>query len=209
MSIQGHLVFPRDFVWGTATSAYQIEGAKSEDGKGESIWDRFVSTPGKIADGSNGNVACDHYHRYAADFDLMKELGLRSYRFSISWPRIAPDGSGIVNPKGLSFYDRLVDAMLERGIRPFVTLFHWDLPQALQDAGSWTSRTTIDAFLRYTEIVTKKLGDRVKDWMTHNEPWVVAYVGHLFGDQAPGMKDLKTALAVPHGILLSHGKAVR
>jgi beta-glucosidase len=208
MSIQGQLVFPQDFVWGTATAAYQIEGAKEEDGKGESIWDRFASTPGKIADGKNGDVACDHYHRYAADFDLMKELGLRSYRFSISWPRVMPEGSGAVNPKGLAFYDRLVDAMLERGIRPFATLFHWDLPQALQDAGGWTSRATIDAFLRYTETVIRKLGDRVKDWMTHNEPWVVAYVGHLFGDQAPGMHDLKTALAVAHGILLSHGKAV-
>jgi beta-glucosidase len=208
MAIQGRLDFPRDFVWGTATAAYQVEGAWDQDGKGESVWDRFASTRGKIADGSDGRVACDHYHRYAADFDLMKELGLASYRFSISWPRIIPDGRGPVNPKGLAFYDRLVDAMLERGIRPFATLFHWDLPQALQDAGGWTSRTTVDAYVRYAEVVTKALGDRVKDWMTHNEPWVVAYVGHLFGDHAPGLRDLKTALAVAHGILLSHGKAV-
>jgi beta-glucosidase len=208
MAIQGRLDFPRDFVWGTATAAYQIEGAWDQDGKGESVWDRFASTKGKIADGSNGRVACDHYHRYAADFDLMKELGLASYRFSISWPRIIPDGRGPVNPKGLAFYERMVDAMLERGIRPFATLFHWDLPQALQDAGGWTARATVDAFVRYTEVVTKALGDRVKDWMTHNEPWVVAYVGHLFGDHAPGLRELKTALAVAHGILLSHGKAV-
>lgn len=208
MSIQGKLEFPEGFLWGTATAAYQIEGAWDQDGKGESIWDRFASTPGKIADGSDARTACDHYHRFAADFDLMKELGLRNYRFSISWPRIMPDGKGPVNPKGVAFYDRLVDEMLARGIRPFATLFHWDLPQALQDAGGWTNRATVDAFARYTEVVTKALGDRVKDWMTHNEPWVVAYVGHLFGDHAPGMRDLTTALAVAHGILLSHGKAV-
>ncbi len=202
------LAFPEGFVWGTATAAYQIEGAPEADGKGESVWDRFAGTPGKIADGSNGNVACDHYHLYESDFDLMKRLGLRSYRFSLSWPRIVPDGRGSVNAKGLAFYDRLVDAMLERGIRPFATLFHWDLPQALQDEGGWTSRATVTAFARYVEIVTKKLGDRVKDWMTHNEPWVVAYVGHLFGSHAPGLCSLKTALAVAHGILLSHGKAV-
>ncbi len=208
MPTHGQLVFPQQFVWGTATAAYQIEGAKDEDGKGESIWDRFTSTPGKIAGGGDGSVACDHYHRYEADFDLMKQLELRAYRFSIAWPRVIPDGSGTVNPKGLAFYDRLVDAMLARGIRPFATLFHWDLPQSLQDRGGWTSRDTVDAFVRYAEVVVRKLGDRVKDWMTHNEPWVVAYVGHLFGDQAPGTKDLKTALAVAHGILVSHGKAV-
>ena len=208
MSIQGRLEFPEGFVWGTATAAYQIEGAWDEDGKGESVWDRFASTPGRIADGSDARTACDHYHRFAADLDLMKELGLRNYRFSISWPRIMPDGHGSVNPKGVAFYDKLVDEMLARGIRPFATLFHWDLPQALQDAGGWTSRATVNAFARYTEVVTKALGDRVKDWMTHNEPWVVAYVGHLFGDHAPGTRDLKTALAVAHGILLSHGRAV-
>ena len=203
-----HLGFPDGFVWGTATAAYQIEGAKDEDGKGESIWDRFAGTPGKTADGKDARVACDHYHRYAADFDLMKELGLRNYRFSIAWPRVIPDGSGSVNQKGLDFYDRLVDAMRERGIRPFATLFHWDLPQALQDRGGWTNRATVDAFVRYTEAVTRRLGDRVKDWMTHNEPWVVAFVGHLFGDHAPGLHDLPTALATAHGILLSHGRAV-
>jgi beta-glucosidase len=202
------LNFPEGFVWGTATAAYQIEGAKDEDGRGESIWDRFTATPGKIADGMDGSIACDHYHRFESDLDLMKELGLQNYRFSISWPRVVPDGSGAVNAKGLAFYDRLVDTMLSRGIRPFATLFHWDLPQRLQEAGGWTSRATVTAFARYAEIVAKKLGDRVKDWMTHNEPWVVAYVGHLFGAHAPGVCDLKTALAVAHAILLSHGKAV-
>ena len=205
---EARLNFPDGFVWGTATASYQIEGGKDQDGKGESVWDRFAATPGKIADGTTGAVACDHYHLYASDFDLMKELGLRSYRFSIAWPRIVPDGSGAVNQKGLAFYDRLVDAMLERGIRPFATLFHWDLPQALQDRGGWTNRATADAFARYADQVTKKLGDRVKDWMTHNEPWVVAFVGHLFGDHAPGLRDLRTALAAAHGILLSHGMAV-
>jgi beta-glucosidase len=203
-----HLGFPDGFVWGTATAAYQIEGAWDEDGKGESVWDRFAATPGKIADGKDGRVACDHYHRYAADLDLMKELGLRNYRFSVAWPRVFPDGSGPVNAKGLDFYDRLVDAMRERGIRPFATLFHWDLPQALQDNGGWTRRATVDAFVRYVDTVTRRLGDRVKDWMTHNEPWVVAFVGHLFGDQAPGLRDLRTALTTAHGILLSHGRAV-
>lgn len=205
---QARLVFPEGFVWGTATSAYQIEGAQDEDGKGESIWDRFAATPGKIADGTTGAVACDHYHLFESDLDLMKSLDLRAYRFSISWPRVIPDGRGAINAKGLAFYDRLVDAMLERGIRPYATLFHWDLPTPLQESGGWTNRSTADAFVRYTEVVTKKLGDRVKHWMTHNEPWVVAFVGHLFGGHAPGLTDLKTALATAHGILRSHGMAV-
>jgi beta-glucosidase len=208
MAVQDRLMFPQNFIWGTATASYQVEGAASEDAKGESIWDRFTATPGKIADGKDGRVACDHYHRFASDLDLMKELGLRSYRFSISWPRVIPDGSGSVNAKGLAFYERLVDAMLERGIRPFATLYHWDLPQALQDSGGWVNRATVEAFLRYTEAVTRKLGDRIKDWMTHNEPWVSAYVGHLFGEHAPGLRDLRAALAAAHSILLSHGKAV-
>ena len=208
MAQQGFLDFPPGFTWGTATSAYQIEGAAAEDGKGESVWDRFAATPGTIADGSNGRVACDHYHRWAEDLDAMKALGLRAYRFSISWPRVIPDGAGAVNPKGLDFYERLVDGMLARGIRPFATLFHWDLPQKLQEAGGWTNCATVDAFVRYADIVARRLGDRVKDWMTHNEPWVVSFVGHLFGDQAPGLRDLRTALATAHGILLSHGRAV-
>jgi beta-glucosidase len=208
MANRDFLRFPDGFVWGTATAAYQIEGAKDEDGKGESIWDRFAGTPGKTTDGRDARVACDHYHRYLADLDLMKELGLRAYRFSIAWPRVFPDGAGAINPKGMDFYERLVDALLARGIRPFATLYHWDLPQTLQERGGWANRATVDAFVRYTEAVTKRLGDRVKDWMTHNEPWVAAFVGNLFGDHAPGLKDLHTALSVAHGILLSHGRAV-
>ena len=208
MAERDFLRFPDGFVWGTATAAYQIEGAKDEDGKGESIWDRFAGTPGKTADAKDGRVACDHYHRYAADFDLMKDLGLRAYRFSIAWPRVYPDGDGALNPKGLDFYERLVDALLARGIRPFATLYHWDLPQNLQERGGWANRATVDAYVRYAEAVTRRLGDRVKDWMTHNEPWVAALVGNLLGDHAPGLKDLRTALAAAHGILLSHGRAV-
>jgi beta-glucosidase len=202
------LEFPPGFTWGTATAAYQIEGAAAADGKGESVWDRFAATPGKIADGSDGRVACDHYHRYAADLDMMKDLGLHAYRFSLSWPRVIPDGRGAVNPKGLDFYERLVDGMLARGIRPFATLFHFDLPQALHEAGGWARRETVDAYVRYADVVARRLGDRVQDWMTHNEPWVFAFVGHLFGDHAPGVKDLRTALATAHGLLLSHGLAV-
>jgi beta-glucosidase len=202
------LRFPKDFAWGTATASYQIEGAWNEDGKGESIWDRFAATPDHIADRRDGRVACDHYHRFAADLDLMASLGLGHHRFSIAWPRVVPDGDGAVNPAGLDHYDRLVDAMLARGIRPYATLFHWDLPQALQDRGGWAARSTVDAYLRYADATARRLGDRVKDWMTHNEPWVFAFVGHLFGDHAPGLRDLRTALAVAHHLLVSHGAAV-
>ncbi len=202
------LRFPEGFLWGTATSSYQIEGAWDQDGKSESIWDRFAASPGKVADGKDARVACDHYHRYEADLDLARELSPGAYRFSIAWPRVLPGGVGRPNPQGLAFYDRLVDAMLARGIRPFATLFHWDLPQVLQDRGGWTKRATVDAFVEYANVVTRRLGDRVKDWMTHNEPWVVAFVGHLFGAHAPGLRDLRTALAAAHGLLLSHGKTV-
>jgi beta-glucosidase len=204
----GSLEFPKGFVWGSATATYQIDGAWDEAGKGESIWDRFASNPDNIADRRDGRVACDHYHRFADDFDLMASLGLRHYRFSIAWPRVIPDGDGAVNPAGLDFYDRLVDAMLARGIRPYATLFHWDLPQGLQDGGGWAQRSTIDAYVRYADVVARRLGDRVKDWMTHNEPWVFAFVGHLFGAHAPGLRDLRTSLAVAHHLLVSHGKAV-
>ncbi|HEU4728485.1 MAG TPA: GH1 family beta-glucosidase [Kofleriaceae bacterium] len=201
------LEFPPGFVWGTATSAYQIEGAWDEDGKGESIWDRFAADPAHIADRQTARVACDHYHRFRDDLDVMASLHLRSYRFSLAWPRIVPDGTGAINPAGLDFYDRLVDAMLERQIRPYATLFHWDLPAALQDRGGWARRATIDAFVRYADIAARRLGDRVRDWMTHNEPWVVAFCGHLYGVHAPGLRDLPLALATAHGLLVSHGRA--
>jgi beta-glucosidase len=203
-----NLQLPHGFAWGTATSAHQIDGAWNEAGKGESIWDRFAATREHIADGRDGRVACDHHHRFVDDFNLMQALGLRHYRFSIAWPRVIPGGDGAVNAAGLDHYDRLIDALLARGIRPYATLFHWDLPQALQDRGGWAVRSTIDAFVRYADVVARRLGDRVKDWMTHNEPWVFAFVGHLYGAHAPGLRDLPTALAVAHHLLVSHGKAV-
>ena len=202
------LSFPEEFVWGTATSSHQIEGAWNQDGKGESIWDRFGHTPGRIIDGSNADAACDHYHRYREDVRLMSDLGLKAYRFSISWPRIFPSGRGPVNPKGLDFYERLVDALLTAGIEPFATLYHWDLPQKLQDAGGWTNRDVTADFEAYADAVSRRLGDRVRNWITHNEPSVAALVGHLYGDHAPGLEDLKTALQAAHHILLSHGRAV-
>ncbi|RLD03097.1 MAG: beta-glucosidase [Chloroflexi bacterium] len=203
-----NLKFPKNFIWGTATSSYQIEGAWNEDGKGESIWDRFSHTPEKIKDASSGDVACDHYHRYQEDVDLMKSLGMQAYRFSIAWARIFPDGRGEVNQAGLDFYDNLVDALLDAGIRPFVTLYHWDLPQALQDEGGWENRAIVDAFAEYADVVSKRLGDRVKDWITHNEPWVAAYIGNAWGVHAPGKTEYKSALRVAHHLLLSHGAAV-
>lgn len=208
MANDSMLEFGDGFVWGSATASYQVEGAWNEAGKGESIWDRFAADPAHIEDRRDGRVACDHYHRYGTDLALMASLGLRNYRFSIAWPRIVPGGDGEVNEAGLDFYDRLIDAMLERGIRPFATLFHWDLPQALQERGGWANRTTVDAYVRYADVVVRRLGDRVKDWMTHNEPWVYSFCGHLYGVHAPGLKDLPTALAVAHNLLLSHGRAV-
>ncbi len=200
--------FPADFVWGAATSSYQIEGAWDEDGKGESIWDRFSHTPGRIKDGDTGDVACDHYHRWAEDVALMETLGLHAYRFSVSWPRVLPAGRGAVNPAGLDFYDRLVDGLLEAGIEPFVTLYHWDLPQALQDEGGWSVRTTAEAFVEYADVLSRRLGDRVTHWITHNEPAVTVYMAHLYGQHAPGVQDMATALRVSHHLLLSHGWAV-
>ncbi|MGB5655558.1 MAG: family 1 glycosylhydrolase, partial [Acidimicrobiia bacterium] len=173
--------FPEGFVWGSATSSYQIEGAVAEDGRGESIWDRFSHTPGRVKNGDTGDVACDHYHRWGDDVALMQSLNLNAYRFSIAWPRIVPDGDGAVNGSGLDFYDRLVDGLLEAGIDPYVTLYHWDLPQALEDKGGWRSRDTVEAFARYTEVVVDRLGDRVDEWWTINEPWVVAVEGHELG----------------------------
>ena len=204
-----HLLhFPPSFLWGVATSSYQIEGAWDEDGKGESIWDRFTHAEGNIKGGSTGDVAVDHYHRYQEDVQLMKELGLQAYRFSISWPRILPEGRGSVNDKGLDFYRRLVDALLEAGIVPFVTLYHWDLPQALQDEGGWPERAVAEAFVEYTDVVTRHLGDRVEHWITHNEPWVVAFHGYETGEHAPGGEDMDQALRASHHLLLSHGQAV-
>ncbi|MBK8256798.1 MAG: beta-glucosidase [Polyangiaceae bacterium] len=201
--------FPEGFVWGSATSSYQIEGAAHEDGRGESIWDRFAKTPGTIADNSNGNVACDHYHQFATNIDLMASLGMKAYRFSIAWPRILPTGRRAhVETRGLDFYDRLVDRLLEAKIIPFVTLYHWDLPQALEDAGGWPSRDTALAFVDFADVVSRRLGDRVKHWITHNEPWCISVLGHANGHHAPGRSSFPLALATAHHLNLSHGLAV-
>ena len=202
------LSFPSNFLWGAATCAYQIEGAWDEDGRGESIWDRFSHTPGNIIDGSNGDVACDHYHRWPEDIALMKSLGLRAYRFSIAWPRVLPDGRGRVNQAGLDFYRRLVDGLLAADITPFATLYHWDLPQVLQDAGGWPARATAEAFVEYADVVSAALGDRVTNWITHNEPWCISFLSHLLGVHAPGQRDPLAALRAAHHVLLSHGWAV-
>lgn len=199
--------FPEGFMWGAATSAYQIEGAVREGGRGESIWDRFCHTPGKVANGDTGDVACDHYHRLEQDLDLMAELGLNAYRFSVAWPRILPEGTGQPNPAGLDFYRRLVHGLRDRGIRPMATLYHWDLPQALQDRGGWADRDTAQYFADYADVVFRALGDAVPLWVTHNEPWVAAFVGHAFGEHAPGENDWPKALKVSHHLLLSHGLA--
>jgi len=200
--------FPFAFAWGAATSAYQIEGAVHDDGRGESIWDRFCHTPGKIAGGEHANIACDHYRRWRDDIKLMGELGINAYRFSVAWPRVIPTGTGAVNGRGLDFYDRLVDALLDVGIAPFATLYHWDLPQPLEDAGGWPSRATARAFVDYADAVSRRLGDRVKQWITHNEPWCASYLGYGNGEQAPGHRDPAAALAASHHLLLSHGWAV-
>jgi len=200
--------FPHGFIWGTATAAYQIEGAWSEDGKGESIWDRFCRIPGKVQNGDRGDIACDHYHRYRDDIKLMKTLSLNAYRFSIAWPRIFPQGKGRINQRGLDFYERVVDELLDAGIEPFVTLYHWDLPQALQEEGGWATRDTVGYFKDYAAQVSQRLGNRVHYWITHNEPWVTSFAGHHSGILAPGIKSLPTALKVSHHLLLSHGEAV-
>jgi beta-glucosidase len=199
--------FAADFLWGCATSSYQIEGAASADGRVESIWDRFAATPGKVRDGSNGALACDHYHRWPEDLDLARSMGLNAYRFSIAWPRIMR-ADGTANPEGLAFYSRLVDGMLARGLQPWATLYHWDLPQYLQDQGGWNNRATVDAFLAFADVVTRHLGGRVKHWITHNEPWCTAIIGNYEGVHAPGLTDFATALQVCHHVLLSHGRAV-
>ncbi|MEU8332033.1 GH1 family beta-glucosidase [Micromonospora sp. NPDC048839] len=204
----GPLRFPDNFGWGAATSAYQIEGAAKEDGRGESVWDTFSRVPGSTRNGDTGDVAADHYHRYAEDLDLMRDLGLRSYRFSISWPRIQPDGSGLPNQRGLDFYRRLIDGLHERGIAPMATLFHWDLPQALQDAGGWESRDTAHRFADYADVLFRALGDRVPSWLTINEPKTVVQNGYLTGHHAPGRQDPDAAYLVAHHLQLAHGLAV-
>ena len=202
-------VFPDGFLFGTATAAYQIEGAAREDGRGPSIWDTFSHTPGKVARGDTGDIACDHYHRLEDDLDLMAQLGMDSYRFSIAWPRIQATGRGPANQAGLDFYARLVDGLRRRGIRPVATLYHWDLPQALQDAGGWGARDTAFAFADYAAIVGEALGDRVDVWTTLNEPWCSAFLGHASGVHAPGVTEPVTALRAAHHLNLAHGLALQ
>jgi beta-glucosidase len=201
--------FPDGFLWGAATAAYPIEGAVTEDGRGPSIWDTYSHTPGAVLRGDTGDIADDHYHRWPADLDLLSSLGVGAYRFSVAWPRIVPSGSGAVNMKGLDFYDRLTDGLLERGITPMVTLYHWDLPQALQDRGGWASRDTAYHFADYVRVVHERLGDRVPYWLTLNEPYCSAFVGHLDGKHAPGLRDSRVAVTALHHLLLGHGLAVR
>ena len=202
-------LFPKNFFWGTATAAYQIEGAWKADGKGESIWDRFAHTPGKIKNADTGDVACDSYHRWREDIALMRAMNLNSYRFSISWPRIQPAGSGPANSKGVDYYSRLVDALLEARIRPFVTLYHWDLPQTLEDAGGWPNRDTASRFADYVELVARALGDRVSDWMLFNEPAAFTYRGYLQGELAPGRASLFDFLRATHTVNLAQGAGFR
>jgi beta-glucosidase len=201
--------FPHNFLWGAATASYQIEGAWNEDGKGESIWDHFSHTPGKVANGDTGDVACDYYHRYQDDIALMRQLDLKAYRFSTSWPRVLPAGRALVNPVGLDFYDRLVDRLLAANIEPFLTLYHWDLPQALQEIGGWTNRDVCYDFADYAAVMVKRLSDRVRYWTTFNEPSVVAFDGYLVGKHAPGIQDFNTSIQVVHNLLVAHGLAVQ
>jgi beta-glucosidase len=201
--------FPPDFVWGVATSSFQIEGAATLDGKGPSIWDQFCRVPGVIADASDGDTACDHYRLWAEDLDLVAKLGVDAYRFSVSWPRVRPGGAGAWNQKGLDFYDRVIDGLLERGLKPYLTLNHWDLPAELQAAGGWAERDTVQRFVEYSIGVAKRVGDRVVAITTHNEPWVVSMLGHETGVFAPGIKDRAAAMQASHHLLLSHGLALQ
>ena len=200
--------FPDNFLWGTATAAYQIEGAADEDGRGRSIWDTFSHTPGKVLNGDTGDTACDHYHRLEEDLDLLQELGVKGYRFSVAWPRIQPEGSGPANQKGLDFYRRLAEGLRSRDIEPMLTLYHWDLPQALEDRGGWTARGTGGRFAEYAGIVYESLSDVVSYWITSNEPWVSAWLGYGMGVHAPGHADAEKALAATHHLLLGHGLAL-
>jgi len=203
------LDFPSDFLWGSATASYQVEGATHEDGRGECIWDTFARKPGAVYAGENGDVACDQYHRYIEDIELMAQFGFKSYRFSIAWPRIIPAGTGKVNPQGVAFYRKLCEELHKRGIHTCATIYHWDLPQPLEDAGGWTNRAILDAFEEFAKVCFKELGDLVDMWITINEPYCVAYLGHLFGVHAPGHSDLKKALAAVHHVNMAHGVAVR
>ncbi|WP_100446000.1 GH1 family beta-glucosidase [Glycomyces xiaoerkulensis] len=202
-----HLHFPEGFLWGTATASYQIEGAATEDGRGPSIWDTFAAEPGNTWRGQSGRVACDHYHRVDEDIELMRSMGVDTYRFSIAWPRIQPDGSGPANPAGLDFYDRLVDKLTDAGIKPMPTLYHWDLPQILEDRGGWPVRETAERFADYAAIVAGRLADRVETWWTLNEPWCAAFLGYGNGHHAPGRTEPGAALAAVHHLLLGHGLA--
>jgi beta-glucosidase len=202
------LPFPTDFIWGAATAAYQIEGGVHEDGRTPSIWDTFSHTPGRTLDGDTGDVAADHYHRYRDDVGLMTELGISAYRFSASWTRVIPSGSGAVNPKGIDFYSRLVDSLLEASIKPVITLYHWDLPQELEDAGGWTNRATSERFAEYAAAMAAALGDRVSTWTTFNEPWCSAFLGYSAGVHAPGRQEPASSLSAVHHLLLAHGLAV-
>jgi beta-glucosidase len=203
------MIFPADFKWGVASASYQIEGAVAEGGRLPSIWDTFSHTPGKVQGGDTGDVADDHYHRWPEDLELLTALGVDRYRFSLAWPRLQPSGRGPLNAAGLDFYSRLVDAMLERGVEPWVTLYHWDLPQALQDAGGWPERETAERFAEYASLVHERLHDRVRIWTTLNEPWCSAFLGHAQGRHAPGLQDDEAALRAAHHLLLGHGMAVQ
>ena len=201
--------FPEDFNWGVATSSYQIEGAAFEDGRGESIWDRFCATPGKVANSEDGVTACDHYHRFEEDIQIMKQLGVTTYRFSMAWPRMFPKGDSVREQRGFDFYDRLINELLANGIKPLPTLYHWDLPQALQDKGGWANRETVDAFAHYAAAAVEAFGDRVTEWLTLNEPWCVTWLGYMNGVHAPGVKNLDHALAAAHHTALAHAEATR
>ncbi len=203
------LTFPNHFLLGAATAAYQVEGAAHEDGRAPSIWDTFCRIPGKVRHGDTGDIACDHYHRLGEDLDLIAALGLQAYRFSIAWPRVMPDGNGKVNQKGLDFYRRLLDGLKSRDVVPMATLYHWDLPQTLQDKGGWLNRDTADRFADYVSTMAAAFGNDVAFWVTLNEPWCSAFAGHLEGRHAPGLTDLASAVAAAHHLLLAHGLAVR
>ena len=201
--------FPEDFNWGVATSSYQIEGAAFEDGRGESIWDRFCATPGKVANSEDGLTACDHYHRFEEDIQIMKQLGVTTYRFSMAWPRMFPKGDSVREQRGFDFYDRLINELLANGIKQLPTLYHWDLPQTLQDKGGWANRETVDAFAQYAAAAVEAFGDRVTEWLTLNEPWCVTWLGYMNGVHAPGVKNLDHALAAAHHTALAHAEASR